>query len=124
MLVGLRRGAQSPCTVGIPVPDPLFATKSPSGRAYVVDQRGRGVHEPDFSAETSSVYCYDTRHDDWNKRLQQPRYEYEYVQGKWKRTFTTGFGMNNDPKPVIRMPVPYADPIAISSSTHNHMVYM
>ena len=45
--------------------------------------------------------------------------------GKWKRTFITSSGLN-DPKPAIPMPallVPYADPIANSSSTHNHMVY-
>ena len=46
-------------------------------------------------------------------------------KGKWKRTFITSSGLNV-PKPAIPMPalpVPYADPIAISSSTHNHMVY-
>ena len=108
--------------MGIPVPGPLFATKSPSGQAYKADQRDRGVHEPDFSTETTSAHCYDTRYDDWNKRLQQPRYEYEYVQGKMERTSITSSGLN-DPKLAKRMPVPYADPIAISSSTHSHMVY-
>ena len=43
-------------------------------------------------------------------------------KGKWKRASITSSGLN-DPKLAIRMPVPYADPIATSSSTHNHMIY-
>ena len=113
-----HRGAQNPCKVGIPVPGPLLATKSPSVRGYIANQRDKDVHEPDNSTMTSD----DTRDYDWNKRLQQPRYECEYVQGKWTRTPITSSGLN-DPKQAIRIPVPYADPIAISLSAHYHMVY-
>ena len=46
-------------------------------------------------------------------------------KGKWKRTFIISSGLNG-PKPAIPMPalpVPYADPMAISSLTYNHVVY-
>ena len=66
----LRQGAQSPCKVGIPMAGTLFATKSYSEQVYIADQRDKDVHEPHNSPETTSVYCYDTRGDDWNKQLQ------------------------------------------------------